>query len=165
MCPTVTEEKSQSDSTACTLQIQQDRVDQDIARDNGAQNEALAQQPIPADGGLVAWRVLLAAFVFEALLWGKHPTPNYLTAVVADTSPQDSPSHSASFKTTTHSSPNSREINRTSPSSALWRQAASTWVRRSWCPWRSGGRVIGGGWLQWGVCLPLLSLPVFLNLR
>lgn len=24
----------------------------------------------PADGGIAAWRVLFAAFVFEALLWG-----------------------------------------------------------------------------------------------
>ena len=29
----------------------------------------------PADGGFAAWRLLLAAFVFEALLWGRHATP------------------------------------------------------------------------------------------
>jgi hypothetical protein len=26
----------------------------------------------PADGGVAAWRLLCAAFVFEALLWGEH---------------------------------------------------------------------------------------------
>lgn len=25
----------------------------------------------PVDGGLAAWRVLLAAFMFEAILWGE----------------------------------------------------------------------------------------------
>lgn len=29
------------------------------------------QQLAPADSGAAAWRVLFAAFVFEALLWGK----------------------------------------------------------------------------------------------
>ncbi len=29
-----------------------------------------AQSLPPADGGRAAWRLLLAAFVFEALLWG-----------------------------------------------------------------------------------------------
>lgn len=31
-----------------------------------------AQHLRPTDGGVAAWRLLLAAFVFEALLWGKH---------------------------------------------------------------------------------------------
>lgn len=29
------------------------------------------EQLQPADGGFAAWRVLIAAFVFEALLWGE----------------------------------------------------------------------------------------------
>ena len=32
-----------------------------------------------ADGGLAAWRLLIVAFVFEALLWGQ---PNDLTHVL-----------------------------------------------------------------------------------
>lgn len=32
------------------------------------------QELAPIDGGLPAWRLLCAAFMFEALLWGKHPT-------------------------------------------------------------------------------------------
>lgn len=31
----------------------------------------LDQQLEPADGGAAAWKVLFAAFMFEALLWGK----------------------------------------------------------------------------------------------
>ncbi|KAF4632193.1 hypothetical protein G7Y89_g5938 [Cudoniella acicularis] len=33
-------------------------------------DNAVIQQLQPVDGGVVAWRVLIAAFVFEALLWG-----------------------------------------------------------------------------------------------
>jgi hypothetical protein len=38
----------------------------DIASESEITEQALA----PADGGPAAWRLLLAAFVFEALLWG-----------------------------------------------------------------------------------------------
>lgn len=34
---------------------------------------ATDQQLEPVDGGLAAWRVLLAAFMFEAILWGIFP--------------------------------------------------------------------------------------------
>lgn len=33
----------------------------------------------PADGGLAAWRLLMAAFVFEALLWGQSSPPSHLS--------------------------------------------------------------------------------------
>jgi hypothetical protein len=33
--------------------------------------EPVIQQLEPVDGGAAAWKVLTAAFVFEALLWGK----------------------------------------------------------------------------------------------
>lgn len=36
------------------------------------ENEVMGQTLAPADGGPAAWRLLLAAFVFEALLWGKN---------------------------------------------------------------------------------------------
>lgn len=33
----------------------------------------------PTDGGLAAWKILISAFAFEAVLWGEHsklqPTP------------------------------------------------------------------------------------------
>lgn len=32
--------------------------------------ERVYQQLLPADGGPAAWRLLIAAFVFEAILWG-----------------------------------------------------------------------------------------------
>ncbi|TVY28864.1 Fujikurins efflux protein [Lachnellula hyalina] len=42
-----------------------------------AQGEGiLIQQLAPADGGAGAWRLLGAAFVFEALLWGDFETPS-----------------------------------------------------------------------------------------
>lgn len=34
-------------------------------------DEVTAQSLPPYDGGKVAWRLLLAMFVFEALLWGE----------------------------------------------------------------------------------------------
>lgn len=34
------------------------------------QDSITIQQLKPADGGHAAWRVLVSAFVFEALLWG-----------------------------------------------------------------------------------------------
>lgn len=37
----------------------------------GTERNAVVQQLKPADGGLEAWKVLTAAFLFEALLWGK----------------------------------------------------------------------------------------------
>lgn len=39
------------------------------ASDVGEENVVI-QQLSPADGGPAAWRLLIAAFVFEALLWG-----------------------------------------------------------------------------------------------
>ena len=33
--------------------------------------QGVDQQLKPADGGITAWKVLFAAFMFEALLWGK----------------------------------------------------------------------------------------------
>jgi hypothetical protein len=36
--------------------------------------KATSQHLEPADGGFAAWRLLCAAFVFEALLWGKLAT-------------------------------------------------------------------------------------------
>jgi hypothetical protein len=32
--------------------------------------DVVVQQLEPADGGTAAWRLLIAAFIFEALLWG-----------------------------------------------------------------------------------------------
>lgn len=37
-------------------------------------NDVVIQQLETADGGKAAWSVLIAAFVFEALLWGKSPS-------------------------------------------------------------------------------------------
>lgn len=42
--------------------------------------DIVGQQLKPADGGLAAWRMLWAAFVFEALLWGKHELSHRIIA-------------------------------------------------------------------------------------
>ena len=34
------------------------------------EENGVIQQLLPVDGGAAAWKVLTAAFVFEALLWG-----------------------------------------------------------------------------------------------
>lgn len=34
-------------------------------------NTSVEQSLTPVDGGLAAWRLLFAAFVFETLLWGE----------------------------------------------------------------------------------------------
>ena len=36
------------------------------------ESEGVEQQLEPADGGAAAWRVLFAAFIFEAILFGEH---------------------------------------------------------------------------------------------
>ena len=51
------------------VQLQADRAGADINLEN---EEITEQQLERADGGVVAWRNLLAAFMFEALLWGEH---------------------------------------------------------------------------------------------
>lgn len=33
------------------------------------------QTPSPCDGGTAAWRILISAFIFEALLWGVPSQP------------------------------------------------------------------------------------------
>lgn len=37
-------------------------------------DDAVIQQLKPVDGGITAWTVLITAFVFEAVLWGTHPS-------------------------------------------------------------------------------------------
>lgn len=41
-----------------------------ISNQNEMEYEAVASQLQPADRGSAAWKLLCAAFVFEALLWG-----------------------------------------------------------------------------------------------
>ena len=41
-------------------------------RDGDEEDPTVAQDLQPADGGQAAWRLLTAAFVFEALMWGEH---------------------------------------------------------------------------------------------
>lgn len=46
---------------------------EDFTRRNEAEeSHATEHQLKPVDGGLDAWRVLLAAFMFEAILWGVY---------------------------------------------------------------------------------------------
>lgn len=49
---------------------------QDVEREL-THTRPVEQQLAPVDGGFAAWRLLCAAFVFEALLWGKLQEPIY----------------------------------------------------------------------------------------
>ncbi len=63
--------------------------------------DILIQELKPVDGGITAWTVLITAFVFEAILWGKH-NASLLPDCHAHPQPwhQASPSHSESSKST-----------------------------------------------------------------
>jgi hypothetical protein len=47
--------------------LEEDSVHDTESREQGITDNWLK----PVDGGLAAWRVLLAAFMFEAILWGE----------------------------------------------------------------------------------------------
>jgi hypothetical protein len=47
-----------------------DRPPSSRPRNTESENDITGQALVPADGGPAAWRLLVAAFVFEALLWG-----------------------------------------------------------------------------------------------
>lgn len=42
-----------------------------VHNSEGREHEITDNRLKPVDGGLAAWRVLLAAFMFEAILWGE----------------------------------------------------------------------------------------------
>ena len=44
----------------------------DTATEQQDAGEATGQSLLPADRGMAAWRMLISAFVFEALLWGVY---------------------------------------------------------------------------------------------
>lgn len=72
------------------------------------ENYPIVQQLAPADGGLAAWRMLISAFVFEALLWGeRHFMPILSYAMLT---PQAFQSLSVSSRTTTPHFRNLRTI-------------------------------------------------------
>ena len=82
-----------------------------------------------ADGGLAAWRLLIAAFVFEALLWGQSLSLSQLSSKPKAQANQVSHSASASSKPTIPHSLNSK----TRPT-LLWLEQSPperlTWLRR-----------------------------------
>jgi len=46
-------------------------LEEDPVNDNESREQDITDNRLkPVDGGLAAWRVLLAAFMFEAILWG-----------------------------------------------------------------------------------------------
>ena len=57
------------------LQIQRDGdgVLRSGSNDDSTAHRGLYQQLKPVDGGIAAWKVLFAAFMFEAILWGTNP--------------------------------------------------------------------------------------------
>ena len=46
------------------------RFEAEVDANNSVGTDPVAQYLAPADGGLAAWKVLLGAFTFEAILWG-----------------------------------------------------------------------------------------------
>ena len=47
-------------------------LEEDSVHDTGNRELNITENQLkPVDGGLAAWRVLLAAFMFEAILWGE----------------------------------------------------------------------------------------------
>jgi hypothetical protein len=56
--------------------------------------DRVIQQLLPADGGPAAWRVLISAFVFEALLWGMYSfsLSLFLNLSLHNQTPQGKPS-------------------------------------------------------------------------
>jgi hypothetical protein len=49
-------------------------VDRAVSHDLSTEEPETATSLPSADGGLAAWRLLIVAFVFEALLWGEPRT-------------------------------------------------------------------------------------------
>jgi hypothetical protein len=83
-----------------------------------------------ADGGLAAWRLLIAAFVFEALLWGQLTSPSKLSSLPNAQATQVSHSASASSKRTIRRCLNLK-TRLTSPSSERSHLECHTLLRRS----------------------------------
>jgi len=47
-------------------------LEEDSVQDTESREQDVTDNRLkPVDGGLAAWRVLLAAFMFEAILWGE----------------------------------------------------------------------------------------------
>lgn len=44
--------------------------------------DVVIQQLLPVDGGPAAWKLLIAAFVFEALLWGMSLIPTSINSSI-----------------------------------------------------------------------------------
>jgi predicted MFS family arabinose efflux permease len=59
-----------SSSIAAATAIPSDQQTEDIELEHGTSFTAQTATLPPIDGGYAAWRLLLAAFVFESLLWG-----------------------------------------------------------------------------------------------
>lgn len=62
-----------STTMSTTLESHESRVlEADAAYDSRNREQEMTDNRLkPVDGGLAAWRVLLAAFMFEAILWGE----------------------------------------------------------------------------------------------
>lgn len=60
---------------AFELQAHPSREASDIDDIHPNPSEAAISALKPVDGGRDAWTMLIAGFVFEALFWGRSPTP------------------------------------------------------------------------------------------
>lgn len=118
-------------NSAVELQDLQHRQPEHSASYVSTTEESTTATSLPAaDGGLAAWRLLIAAFVFEALLWGQLSAPTQLSSLSNTQANQVSHSASASSKRITPRCLNSK-IRLTLPSSAQSHPECPTSPRRS----------------------------------
>jgi hypothetical protein len=66
---------AQDHSTVELQNLDSQHVDRAVGHDLSTEEPETATSLPAADGGLAAWRLLIVAFVFEALLWG-GPRPS-----------------------------------------------------------------------------------------
>jgi hypothetical protein len=59
--------------TSRSEQQEQQNHDKGIEININSEQLDVSQGLEPADGGSSAWKLLLGAFLFEAILWGKYP--------------------------------------------------------------------------------------------
>lgn len=91
----------------------------------------------PTDRGPDAWRLLIAAFIFEALFWGNHRPSMPKIELILMLLTQASQPHTVSSKITTPPNHSLQPIRPKSQSSVPWLKACTIWVRRSLQPSRS----------------------------
>lgn len=102
-------DKSRPQTIRATESVENSELAGETCANSTFQVAESSEQAIPrADGGLVAWRFLFAAFMMEAIQWGRSPLPA-LQNYVSDLSLQALRSLTVSSRITTLSTNLSKE--------------------------------------------------------